>query len=571
MRKLIAVFIAVSMVMVLLAGGFTVVPKVSADVTGTVVLGAAGSYEILAKSGISTDPPSTITGDMGVSPATSSAVTGFSLAEDATNLFWKSTQVSGNVYATDNIEPTPSNLTTAVSNMEHAYTDAATRPAATGAFLNIGGGTVTTQTLVPGLYTWGSNVVIPTVTQLTLDAKGDTNAVWIFQISGTLDLMDSANMILLDGAQGANVFWAVAGATTLHPGSHFVGNILEAGSVIAMQAGASINGKLLSQFAVTLIGNNVAPATSAPVVTPPVVIPPVVIPPVVIPPVVTPPVVIPPVVIPPVVKPPVSTLVYHQTFFIGYPDGMFKPDRNVSRAEVAAALTRALGLGWSNTKPSYPDVPATHWATGDIQIMKDEGIMIGDTGGTFRPDAPITRAEAAAALLRLLKIAPIQNLPFSAFPDVPVTYWAAGYIAAMQLHGYIAGYPDGTYKPTVNILRSEFTAIADRSLGREISAASQVIGLAGGVRWPDVPTTQWAYLYILEASTPHTVTDAVRLNRNIVLTGKTIPLYSDGTSVVTIHKVGDVLNAIVPVDGLLKGVAPAARPVTVVITIKLKP
>ena len=70
--------------------------------------------------------------------------------------------------------------------------------------------------------------------------------------------------------------------------------------------------------------------------------------------------------------------VYHHTFFIGYPDWLFKPERNVSMAEVAAALTRALVLGWSNTKPSYPDVPATYWASGYIQIMKDEGIMTGD-------------------------------------------------------------------------------------------------------------------------------------------------------------------------------------------------
>lgn len=268
---------------------------------------------------------------------------------------------------------------------------------------------------------------------------------------------------------------------------------------------------------------------------------------------------------------PVSTTVYYQTFFIGYPDGMFKPDRNVSRAEVAAALTRALGLGWANTAPAYPDVPATHWAAGYIQIMKDEGIMIGDTSGKFRPDAPITRAEAATALLRLLKVAPIQNLTFSAFPDVPLTYWAAGYIEAMQSHGYIVGYPDGSYKPTANILRAEFTAIASRVLGREISKASQLTGIAEKVGWPDVPTTHWAYLDILEASTPHTVTNAVSLNRNLGLTAKTIPLYSNGTSAVTLHKVGDVLNAIVPVDGLSKGVAPVARQVTVVLTSKLKP
>jgi len=264
--------------------------------------------------------------------------------------------------------------------------------------------------------------------------------------------------------------------------------------------------------------------------------------------------------------------VYHHTFFIGYPDGLFKPERNVSRAEVAAAVTRALGLGWSNTKPSYPDVPATHWSSGNIQIMKDEGIMIGDVSGTFRPDAFITRAEAAAVFLRMLKVEPFHNLTSSSFKDVPATHWALGYIESMQKYGLIKGYPDGTYKPNTHILRSEFTAIADRALGREISNSSQVTGLGGSIVWPDVATSHWAYLYILEASTPHTVEQVNRLNRNIVLKSKTVPLFSDSTSPVTIHKVGDVLTAIVPVDGLLPdGSAPAARKVTVVITIKLKP
>ncbi|HEX7607753.1 MAG TPA: S-layer homology domain-containing protein [Candidatus Cryosericum sp.] len=264
--------------------------------------------------------------------------------------------------------------------------------------------------------------------------------------------------------------------------------------------------------------------------------------------------------------------VYHHTFFIGYPDGLFKPERNVSRAEVAAALSRALGLGWSNTKPSYPDVSSTHWATGYIQIMTKEGIMEGDVSGTFRPDAYITRAEAAAVFLRMLKIAPFNNLITSSFRDVVASNWAIGYIESMQRYGLITGYPDGTYKPSANIVRSEFAAIADRSLGREISDSSQVTGLGGGVRWPDVPLNHWAYLYILEASTPHTVEQANRLNRNIVLRAKTIPLFSDGTSIVTIHRVGDVLTAIVPVDGLQPdGTDPAARRVVVRITTLLAP
>src|SRR5882672_4681065 len=88
-------------------------------------LGAAGSYAILAKSGISTVPTSAITGNLGVSPAPASYITGFSLTADATNVFATAPQVTGKVYASDYSVPTPSNLTTAVGDMERAFTDAA--------------------------------------------------------------------------------------------------------------------------------------------------------------------------------------------------------------------------------------------------------------------------------------------------------------------------------------------------------------------------------------------------------------------------------------------------------------
>jgi len=542
MRKVLATLVALSLLISVFTGVLVPVPEAKAKAAGPapVVLGTAGNFVILAKSGISTTGTSSITGDIGVSPAAAGAITGFALVADPTYVFATSSQVTGKVYAATYGLPTPANMSTAISNMQAAYVDAATRTPATGASLNIGGGTVAGQTLAPGLYTWGSNVTI--TTDLTL--KGSANDVWIFQISGMLNLATGKSIILAGGAQASNIFWQVAGAVTLLPTSHFEGNILGQTN-IALQNGATVNGRLLAQTAVTLIGNTVSLSGATPTPTP------------------TP--------TPAPVPAPTAT-VYHQTFFIGYPDGTFKPDRNVSRAEVAAALTRALGLGWSNTAPSYPDVPASHWAAGYIQIMKDEGIMTGDVSGTFRPDAFITRAEAAAALLRMLKVAPIQNLTTSIFTDVPVTSWAAGYIEAMQKKGYITGYPDGTYKPDAQILRSEFTAIADRSLGRTISNSSQVTGLTKGVLWPDVPATNWAYLYILEASAPHTVANAVKLDRTIVLKTKTVPIFSDGTSAVTVHKVGDILTAIVPVDGLLpNGSVPAARKVTVVITNKLKP
>src|SRR5450756_1796335 len=128
----------------------------------------------------------------------------------------------------------------------------------------------------------------------------------------------------------------------LLPGTYTVTEAAAEGYTLTSIVGATSLDLPTGTATLTLEAGGSATVTFTNNITPTIVEPPVVTPPVVTPPVVTPPVVTPPVVTPPVVTPPVSTTVYHQTFFIGYPDGTFKPDRNVSRAEVAAALTRAL-------------------------------------------------------------------------------------------------------------------------------------------------------------------------------------------------------------------------------------
>lgn len=260
----------------------------------------------------------------------------------------------------------------------------------------------------------------------------------------------------------------------------------------------------------------------------------------------------------------VAVTVYHQNFFIGYPNKPFLPERSISRAEVAGALSRALGLGWSTADPHYPDLKYTHWATGFIALMQDEGIMMGDTGGTFRPDAFITRAEAAAVFLRLLKIAPSTETAGS-YRDVPATHWAAGVIAAMKSFGLIQGYPDGTFHPNDPIKRSEFAVLACRALGRGILPSNTLVATEKLVHWDDVPQTYWAYWAIMEVSTPHLVTNPMRLNQTIQLKHKTIPLYEEkDDSIVTFLRLGDTVTAIVPVDGLqASGADPVARSVQV--------
>ncbi|MDB6109623.1 MAG: hypothetical protein JWR69_1373 [Pedosphaera sp.] len=221
-------------------------------------LGTAGNYVILAKSGISTVPSSVVTGDIAVSPIDSTAITGFSLTLDSTTRFSTSPQVTGKVYAADYSAPTPVNLTTAVGDMQTAYTDAAGRTLPD--FTELGAGNIGGMTLAPGLYKWGTGVTIPTDVTLS----GGPNEVWIFQIAGNLTMAGAKSVILSGGAQAKNVFWQVAGGVGVDLGttSHFEGTILTQ-KAIHLLTGASINGRLLAQTAVTLEANTATTPTAA--------------------------------------------------------------------------------------------------------------------------------------------------------------------------------------------------------------------------------------------------------------------------------------------------------------------
>nr|MDP2192161.1 ice-binding family protein [Rhodoferax sp.] len=224
---------------------YTVTATVATAGPAPVSLGAAGNYVILAKTTVSTVPNSVITGDVGVSPAATSFLTGFSLTMVGTTSA-TSTQVTGVLYGADMTTPTNSNLTTAVSAMETAYTDAATRPAPPD-FLNLGSGEIGGQTLVPGLYTWTTGVSIST----DVTVSGGANDVWIFQIPGNLTMSAAKRVILGGSAQAKNIFWQVAGFVEIGTNAHFEGIMLSQ-AAIHLRTGASMNGRALAQTAVTL-------------------------------------------------------------------------------------------------------------------------------------------------------------------------------------------------------------------------------------------------------------------------------------------------------------------------------
>ncbi len=208
-----------------------------------VPLGTAINFAILAKSGISSVPNSNITGDIGVSPAAATLITGFSLIMDASNTFSTSTQVTGEVRAADYSPPTPAVMTTAISNMETAFTDAAGRAPD---FTELGAGDIGGLILPPGVYKWGTGVLIPT--DVTLN--GSATDIWILQIAQDLTMANDKQVLLTGGALPENIFWQVTGLVDLGTTTQLNGIILCATS-INLQTNAAVNGRLMAQTAVT--------------------------------------------------------------------------------------------------------------------------------------------------------------------------------------------------------------------------------------------------------------------------------------------------------------------------------
>ena len=205
---------------------------------------------ILAKSAISTTGVTVITGDIAVSPAAASYITGFSLVAPPTTST-TSPLVTGLVFAYDYNAPTPSNLTTAVNNMLTAYTDAAGRAPD---FTEVGAGNISGMTLPAGTYKWSTGVLL--TTNVTLN--GGPNDVWVFEIAQDVTVANNATVTLAGGALPKNIFWQVAGGTGVALGTtaHMEGVILAA-KAITLNTGATANSRLLAQTAVTLNANTV--------------------------------------------------------------------------------------------------------------------------------------------------------------------------------------------------------------------------------------------------------------------------------------------------------------------------
>ncbi|KAJ7149681.1 antifreeze protein [Mycena filopes] len=208
-------------------------------------LRTAANYAILTKSGVSTVPPSVITGAIGTSPIAATGLTGFSLTVDSTGQFSTSVQVVGHLTAASYSAPTPATLTVAIGDMMTAFTDATGR--VNPNFSNLASGAVGGLVLVPGLYKWSSAVTV--LSDVTI--SGTSTDTWIFQVSGTLTVAAGKKMVLVGGALAKNIVWVVSGSVSAAAGAHLEGVILGQTS-ISLLTGATANSRLLAQTFVAL-------------------------------------------------------------------------------------------------------------------------------------------------------------------------------------------------------------------------------------------------------------------------------------------------------------------------------
>jgi hypothetical protein len=235
--------------MIIVLGFYATIPAKSAG-PSPIDLGGASNFVILSQAGISTTAGTSITGNIGVSPAAATYITGFDLIYVTGDTYATSALVTGNVYSPDYADPTPANLIAAVGAMGTAYTTAAgLTPDHT---VDLYAGILTSQILDPGVYKWTTGVSIGAAGVTISGAVGD---VWVFQIADTL-VLDSGANVYLSGALAENIFWQVAGGVTIQTTAVMKGNILCL-TDIALNTGASLEGRALAQTAVTLQSNQV--------------------------------------------------------------------------------------------------------------------------------------------------------------------------------------------------------------------------------------------------------------------------------------------------------------------------
>lgn len=228
--------------------------------------------------------------------------------------------------------------------------------------------------------------------------------------------------------------------------------------------------------------------------------------------------------------------IFHNPIISGYPDGTFKPDNPIKRVEVAAILSNTFLLSRSDSGALPKDLKETHWGKDYILNVISSGLMSGYNDGTFKPDEPLKRSEAAAIIFKILSL----NEDYGDhFKDISNNYWAKGIIGAVYKSGIISGYQDKTFKGERSVTRGEFIVMLLKAIGRE--------GYLGEInKFKDINKNHWAFKYILEATVPHILINPQKY-KDIKVGTKNIPLFIEKeNSYIKILKSGDKVKASIP-------------------------
>lgn len=204
---------------------------------------------------------------------------------------------------------------------------------------------------------------------------------------------------------------------------------------------------------------------------------------------------------------------YHGAYIVGYTDGTFGPEKNMSRSEAAAIFARLLADKLdehipSGNKVKFRDIAPSDWYAGYVQYLTGYGVAVGHGDGTYQGERPITRAEFTAMAVRFFDVygdgAEDIMEQYDGFDDIENGHWAAEYIRDAAIHGWVEGYGDGTFRADDPIDRAEVVAIVNRLLGREADEDYIADNRRRLVTFPDVSPRHWAYYDVLEAANGHT-------------------------------------------------------------------
>lgn len=194
----------------------------------------------------------------------------------------------------------------------------------------------------------------------------------------------------------------------------------------------------------------------------------------------------------------------HIPFIFGFPDGTYRPDEWVTRAQIASMVDHILQLeNESNQSVPFTDVPSSHWAKGHIAAVTAHGIFSGyGSSSSFRPDQPMTRAELACVMIRMHDVSPVlfAQLPGTpaTFRDVSSQHWAYNAIETAAQLGFLSGYPDGHFGPDEPITRAQVVAMLDRALGRGPLINGKITVQQ---HFPDVLPEDWYFGWVEESAT----------------------------------------------------------------------